>query len=161
MKTLNQLREISNPIVNEEKHTDVASAKKSIALIHQFASDIESKLEEMRLEESLPSSWMGKVHEAKMRLDDAAKYITNSVEESFRIQESVIDQLKSITTSKKDNKVKLEDGSTVDVDPISASAIVKTYNALNGQNKKKMEDSLSKDEVSFVKILDFAFDNIK
>lgn len=76
--------------------------------------------------------------------------------EEVELQEGVVDTLKKIAQQNKAMEVKFKNGKTIDVDPKSAKAILKTHESLNSANAKKMRDSLEKGEQSFMKMLDFA-----
>lgn len=163
MKTLKELRNISQ-VLHEDGHTDIASARRTMKLIHEAAYQIDEVLKSMGEKESLPTWWMNKIHAAKMNIDTASEYIrhpdSSAVEESF-IVEGIVDRLKAIADSKDEKKIKLMLNNNVDIDldAKSARVILKTYNSLNSTNKKKMEQKMMKDEQSFLKVLDFAFDN--
>ena len=43
--------------------------------------------------------------------------------------------------------------------PEAAKAVLKTFDSLNRSNKKKTQDNMNKDTKSFMKVLDFAFNN--
>ena len=75
--------------------------------------------------------------------------------------EDVVDQLRSVIKKKKETDIKFKSGTSVPIDPESAKVILKTFDTLNSTNKKKMQDNMNKDTKSFLKILDFAFDNAR
>tara|TARA_B100000945_G_C20403581_1_gene608720 strand:- start:1005 stop:1328 length:324 start_codon:yes stop_codon:yes gene_type:complete len=75
------------------------------------------------------------------------------------ISENVVDQLRKIAKSKKQMEIKFKSGTSVPIDAESAKMILKTYDSLNSTNKKKMQTNMSKDTKSFMKVLDFAFEN--
>jgi len=87
------------------------------------------------------------------------------VEEVIRsekpLKEDVVDQLRSVVKKKKESDIKFKSGTSVPIDPESANIILKTFDTLNSNNKKKMQDNMNKDTKSFLKILDFAFSNAK
>ena len=66
-----------------------------------------------------------------------------------------------ITDLKKEADIKFKSGTSVPIGPDAASTILKTLDSLNSTNKKKMRDNMNKDTKSFLKILDFAFDNVR
>ena len=74
--------------------------------------------------------------------------------------EDVVDQLRSIVKKKKESDIKFKSGTEVPIDPESAKKILKTYDALNTSNKKKMQKQMNTDSKSFLKVLDFAFENV-
>ena len=87
------------------------------------------------------------------------------VEEIIRpkesLKEDVVDQLRSVVKKKKESDIKFKSGTSVPIDPEAAGVILKTFDSLNSSNKKKMQDNMNKDTKSFMKILDFAFNNSK
>ena len=88
-----------------------------------------------------------------------------SVKEVIRpkksLKEDVVDQLRSVVKKKKELDIKFKSGTTVPIDPEAAKVILKTFDALNSSNKKKMQDKMNKDTKSFLTVLDFAFSNVK
>ena len=62
---------------------------------------------------------------------------------------------------KKEQDIKFKSGTEVPIDPESAKVILKTYDSLNSSNKKKLQTQMNKDSKSFLKVLDFAFENVK
>ena len=88
-----------------------------------------------------------------------------NVEEVIRVKtplmEDVVDQLRSIVKKKKEQDIKFKSGTEVPIDPESAKVILKTYDSLNSSNKKKLQTQMNKDSKSFLKVLDFAFENVK
>ena len=77
------------------------------------------------------------------------------------LEEDVVDQLRTIVKKKKEMDIKFKSGTEVPIDPESAKSILKTFDSLNSSKQKKMRDNMNKDTKSFLKILDFAFDNVK
>ena len=77
------------------------------------------------------------------------------------LEEDVEKQLRSVVKKKKEADIKFKSGTSVPIDPEAASTILKTLDSLNSTNKKKMRDNMNKDTKSFLKILDFAFDNVR
>ena len=73
--------------------------------------------------------------------------------------EDVIDQLRSIVKKKKESNITFKSGTSVPIDADSAKTILKTFDSLNSSNKKKTQDNMNKDTKSFMKVLDFAFNN--
>ena len=63
--------------MNEDGHTDVASAKRKLKTSVEDIKDIYSKLKGMSDEESLPSWWTDKITLSSNYLDKARDYITN------------------------------------------------------------------------------------
>ena len=77
------------------------------------------------------------------------------------ISEDVEKQLRAVVKKKREADIKFKSGTSVPIDPDAASTILKTLDSLNSTNKKKMRDNMNKDTKSFLKILDFAFDNVR
>ena len=77
------------------------------------------------------------------------------------LEEDVEKQLRSVVKKKKEADIKFKSGTSVPIDPEAASTIFKPLDSLNSTNKKKMRDNMNKDTKSFLKILDFAFDNVR
>ena len=77
------------------------------------------------------------------------------------LEEDVEKQLRSVVKKKREADIKFKSGTSVPIDPEAASTILKTLDSLNSTNKKKMRDNMNKDTKSFLKILDFAFDNVR
>ena len=76
------------------------------------------------------------------------------------LEEDVEKQLRAVVKKKKEADIKFKSGTSVPIDPEAASVILKTLDSLNSSNKKKMRDNMNKDTKSFLKILDFSFDNV-
>ena len=77
------------------------------------------------------------------------------------LEEDVEKQLRAVVKKKREANIKFKSGTSVPIDPDAASIILKTLDSLNSTNKKKMQDNMNKDTKSFLKILDFAFDNVR
>ena len=77
------------------------------------------------------------------------------------LEEDVEKQLRAVVKKKKEADIKFKSGTSVPIDPEAASVILKTLDSLNSTNKKKMQNNMNKDTKSFLKILDFAFDNVR
>ena len=77
------------------------------------------------------------------------------------LEEDVEKQLRAVVKKKKEADIKFKSGTSVPIDPEGASVILKTLDSLNSSNKKKMRDNMNKDTKSFLKILDFSFDNVR
>ena len=77
------------------------------------------------------------------------------------LEEDVEKQLRAVVKKKKEADIKFKSGTSVPIDPEAASVILKTLDSLNSSNKKKMRDNMNKDTKSLLKILDFAFDNVR
>ena len=77
------------------------------------------------------------------------------------LNEDVVDQLRAVIKKKKESDIKFQSGTTVPIDPEAAKILLKTYDSLNSSNRKKMQVNMNKDTKSFLKVLDFAFENVK
>ena len=77
------------------------------------------------------------------------------------LKEDVEKQLRAVVKKKREADIKFKSGTSVPIDPDAASVILKTLDSLNSTNKKKMRDNMNKDTKSFLKILDFSFDNVR
>ena len=66
--------------VNEDGHTDVASAERKLKLIVKDAMDTINQLRNMSNEDSLPSWWTDKITLAKDYVSKSRDYITNPAE---------------------------------------------------------------------------------
>ena len=77
------------------------------------------------------------------------------------LEEDVEKQLRAVVKKKKEAEIKFKSGTSVPIDPEAATVILKTLDSLNSSNKKKMQNNMNKDTKSFLKILDFAFDNVR
>jgi len=77
------------------------------------------------------------------------------------LEEDVEKQLRAVVKRKKEAEIKFKSGTSVPIDPEAATVILKTLDSLNSSNKKKMQNNMNKDTKSFLKILDFAFDNVR
>jgi len=81
--------------------------------------------------------------------EDAAMY-----EET--LYEGVVDTLKNIVKTRKEQEVKFKNGSTMDVDPRTAKMVLDVHSQLGGANARKFKESLEKGESHFMKMVDFA-----
>ena len=77
------------------------------------------------------------------------------------LEEDVEKQLRAVVKKKKEAEIKFKSGTSVPIDPEAASVILKTLDSLNSSNKKKLQNNMNTDTKSFLKILDFAFDNVR
>ena len=77
------------------------------------------------------------------------------------LEEDVEKQIRAVVKKKREADIKFKSGTSVPIDLEAASTILKTLDSLNSTNKKKMRDNMNKDTKSFLKILDFAFDNVR
>ena len=157
---MKSFRELKDELVTikEDGHTDVASAVRQCKIVIEDASQIMEKLQSMDSEESLPTWWSNKIAIASNSFNKMRDYLLVSSTESVNVKEDVIDQL-SIVKKKKESDITFKSGTSVPIDPESAKTLLKTFDSLNSSNKKKTQDNMNKDTKSFMKILDFAFNN--
>ena len=82
-------------------------------------------------------------------------------EETEYFEESVMDQLHKIVSSKQANTVKFANGQSRKVDHYTASAITQVHKSVNDENKKKLADMVHKSPAHLTKVADFAFSKMK
>ena len=145
--------------IKEDGHTDVASAVRQCKIVIEDASQIMTKLQSMDSEESLPTWWSNKIAIASNSFNKMRDYLLVPSTESVNVKEDVVDQLRSIVKKKKESDITFKSGTSVPIDPNSAGTVLKTFDSLNSSNKRKTQDNMNKDTKSFMKILDFAFNN--
>ena len=75
-------------------------------------------------------------------------------------EQPIIDTMKSIVDKGQFQKVKLSDGKQINVDLMTAGAVVKVYDALNARNKDKFASTLYKNRAGFTKMSSFAIKNV-
>lgn len=86
-----------------------------------------------------------------------SEYMQEEVEEEVVIDENAMDTLKKIVAKKQAERVRLEDGSIMNVDMTTANALLAVHGALNVHNQKKMASSLNSGKAGFAKMSKFAF----
>jgi hypothetical protein len=145
--------------IKEDGHTDVASAVRQCKIVIEDASQIMTKLQSMDSEESLPTWWSNKIAIASNSFNKMRDYLLVPSTESVNVKEDVVDHLRSIVKKKKESDITFKSGTSVPIDPNSAQTVLKTFDSLNSSNKRKTQDSMNKDTKSFMKVLDFAFNN--
>ena len=145
--------------ITEDGHTDVASAVRQCKIVIEDASQIMTKLQSMDSEESLPTWWSNKIAIASNSFNKMRDYLLVPSTESVNVKEDVVDQLRSIVKKKKESDITFKSGTSVPIDPNSAGTVLKTFDSLNSSNKRKTQDNMNKDTKSFMKVLDFAFNN--
>lgn len=96
---------------------------------------------------------------------DNGKYELNMYIESVQYdlikEEKVLDTIKNIVKNKSMKAVKFDDKKSMKVDMTTANILLKVYDALNKDNKEKVAVMMNKDKASFMKIVDFAFKQVK
>jgi len=158
---MKSFKDLQNELVSlkEDGHTDVASAVRQCKIVIEDAAQILKKLQSMDSEESLPTWWSNKIAIASNSFNKMRDYLLVPSTESVNVKEDVIDQLRSIVKKKKESDITFKSGTSVPIDADSAKTLLKTFDSLNSSNKKKTQDSMNKDTKSFMKVLDFAFNN--
>ena len=73
----NHYKWLRKSTLNEDGHTDVASARRKLKLSIEDAQETLQSLEQMDSEESLPSWWMNKVTLASDYLNTSRDYLLN------------------------------------------------------------------------------------
>lgn len=87
--------------------------------------------------------------------------VTEEVVAAGPIEGGVIKTLREIIKGKAANVVQFKDGKKMKVDMYSAKAILLVYDAVDPQNKTKIDQLLNKDKHGFMKVADFAFSRAK
>ena len=78
--------------MNEDGHTDVASAKRAMKLIAEDAADMFKKLKSMDDEASLPSWWMNKIAVCKTYMNTSRDYLDKPNENITEYDEQALGQ---------------------------------------------------------------------
>ena len=89
-----------------------------------------------------------------------AKRISDK-ETNTMAEKNVLKDLRDIVKRKGTKSIKFDDGDETPVDLMTASAITKVYDAVNPSNQKKLERMLNKDVSSFMRMVDFAFKQVR
>ena len=69
------------------------------------------------------------------------------------IKEDIIKDLKKITKSNKDTEIKLDDGSSIPIDPMTAEIFVKYIEGLKSSEQKRVINQIQRTERGFMKVL--------
>ena len=77
-------------------------------------------------------------------------------EEAALIGESVIDKLHEIAANEEADVITFQNGKQYKVDSITASKLVETYGKLSPANQERFALTVSKDTMSFIKMITFA-----
>lgn len=91
------------------------------------------------------------------------QYFKHHNEEVEQVEESIhgIEQLKKIKDSKQHGVINHKDGTKSKVDLFTASAILAVHNAVNDENKKKLNDMVSRSQQHLEKVANFAHSKAK
>lgn len=87
--------------------------------------------------------------------------VTEETEAAGSMEGGVIKTLRQIIKGKTANVVQFKDGKKMKVDMYSAKAILMVYDAVDPQNKTKLDQLLNKDKHGFMKVADYAFSKAK
>lgn len=99
--------------------------------------------------------------EEKSRLAKKVEENTQEFAREYLLAEDNIQIMRDIVKRKQMNKVKTSDKKSVKMDLFTASAIMQVYDAVNADNKKKMEKMLNGTADQIKKIADFALSKVK
>ncbi len=77
------------------------------------------------------------------------------------IQAGIIKTLREITKGKAANTIKFKDGKKMKVDMYTAKAVLALYDAVDADNKAKLDQLMNKDKNGFIKVADYAFSKAK
>lgn len=81
--------------------------------------------------------------------------------EETDLNEDVMQDLEKIVKTKSRGEVKFKDGDSMKVDMQTANVLLKLHGALNDKNKQTFANDVNKDEVGFMKMVDFAWSKVK
>ena len=87
--------------------------------------------------------------------------VLNATEKFTRLNEDVLDIMRSIVKKQQMQRVKFKDGKSASIDMFTASAMTKVYDALNKDNQTKFKDMINKDKKSFMAMQAFAMKSVK
>jgi DNA repair exonuclease SbcCD ATPase subunit len=154
-------------VVKDDDGNPVKLDAKAIAKLEdevkEREKDIQSVKEPRELSDDQVKAKREQLKDKKKQLTQAK--LTNpakeSIGESFNLNEQpIIDTMKSIVDKGQFQKVKLGDGKQINVDLMTAGAVVKVYDALNARNKDKFASALYKNRAGFTKMSSFAIKNV-
>jgi hypothetical protein len=79
-------------------------------------------------------------------------------EEEFigELEEGILEDIRTISEGEDESFIELKDGTEIEVDPETASAITDVVEFLNDANRDKFLERLEKDQESFLRMVDFA-----
>ena len=69
------------------------------------------------------------------------------------IKEDVMKDMRKISKSKKDMEIKLDDGTEIPIDPMTAEIFVKYIEGLKSSEQKKVINQIQRTERGFMKVL--------
>lgn len=99
-----------------------------------------------------------KTKEEEEEVYESVMSIVNDIfeEEFVNIEEGVLDDILTVVESDKPQFITLNDGTELEVDPDTASAIANVVEFLNDTNREKFIARLEESEDSFMRMVDFA-----
>lgn len=172
IKKIDDVREsLDNDHLSEDPWEEVPMMERQLEFICYAAEEIKSYVT-MGVD---PEEWfqnkLAHVHgqmrtlhayiEGDKRIRNAKTMDPFHMGEQNDLNEEVIDDLKKILKDKSMDEVTLSNGDKLDVDVQTANVLLKIYDALSSQHKKKFADALNKNEKMFMKMLDFAYSKVK
>lgn len=92
-------------------------------------------------------------------LTDAMSIVEEILDEADfidELEEGILEDIKTISEGEDESFIELQDGTEIEVDPETASAITDVVEFLNDDNRAKFLDRLEKDQESFLRMVDFA-----
>ena len=94
-------------------------------------------------------------------VDNLNKYVTVPYEgmgwSSPTSEETIIHHLKNIVENHSVKSYKFKDGKTMEIDEQTAKVVLSIHEAVDDENKKKIEEMASKSKQHFTKVVDFAW----
>ena len=126
-------------------------------------ADLKSDEAKKKFFDYVDKNWKGKdepIEPDKVPGQKSAKPKAPNTMEEREITEDVYNTLLDIVKRRQRKSVKFDNRKTLDVDTTTAGALIKVHDALKPQNQKKYKENLSKGPQAFLKMVDFAFDNV-
>ena len=79
----------------------------------------------------------------------------------MRINEDIETQLSDIVKKEENGSVILSNKEAVEVDVPTANVLLTVLNALDNEHKERMKDLLDKNAESFLKVINFSWNNVE
>jgi|TARA_Y100000310_G_scaffold29761_1_gene28267 hypothetical protein len=173
---MKQFRKLKSEIIEDHSHHEDAEGRKAKAQLfklmkysHKLISllddddDLESWIQDKI---SVASNNMSSVYHyldyemSFPKFEDDDEYEGGSQNGYYEsVQEGIISDLQKIAKSKRTSEVRFKNGAKLPIDHKTAELLLGVYNELNTSNRKKMETNITKGELSFMKMIDFAQEN--
>ena len=118
-------RKMYGESLDEDGHTDVASAIRQCKTVMEDAQQIMSKLQTMSPEDSLPTWWTNKFAVASNSMNKMRDYIVNPLGEEVELDEGKMNQLHQLI---KDKKSAEEIAKIMKLDVKTIKALMNSYN---------------------------------